>query len=479
LKWLSFVALPISADSWYVSPMTRPRHIVLIQPDVPGSDAFDRLGRSHLPPLGLLYLAAALEKAGHRVRVFDLNLPQNLDEVLAHIRSTEVDLVGLGTLATAFDRVGELAKSIRYALDPKTRFVAGGADATVRPDAYLSSGHFDAVLVGEAEHTIVELVEALPDIPRIDGIAVPGGAIVLPSKIEPDSAPFPARHLLPLKAYRGGPAYKRLRYSTGIFTHRGCPFQCAFCEKGVHDGPMRARSAASIFKEVQAIRAGSDIHDLRFVDDVLMANKKVLTELLDLVLRKNERFAWMCCGRADLMEPELLGLMARAGCYRIELGLETGDQELSDRIQKNITLDQGVQAARRAHDAGIEVVANFILGFPGETETQMRKTIDYSLKAAPDYAIYFLFQPFTGAMISRELNLEWDDQESAGRGESTEYQVPTSKVQALIDKAYRRFYFRVSYVARRLLAIKSPWLAIDLARLAVLHLLTRALPKKK
>ncbi len=440
------------------------RRIALIHPAAPAASAFDRLGRSSIPPLGLLYLAAALEQAGHSVRVFDLALPRHDRQLLAELRSFAPDLVGLGTLAPAYDQVRALAERLRTAL-PAATLIAGGADATTRTDLYQPL--FDTVFVGEAEQTLVDYcASAEPPAQRM---------IRSTARVVPDEAPFPARHLLPLKEYHGGPAYKRRRHSTSIFTHRGCPYHCAFCEKGVHDGPIRLRSAGSIFAEIGEIRRVHGIHDLRFVDDVLLCNHVVVRELCELVLRAGERFSWMCCGRVDLLDDGLLRLMHRAGCYRLELGLESGSERVLAQVDKKITVAQAIDAVRRTRRMGLEVIANFILGLPGETREEMEHTVRFSRAARPDFAIYFVFTPFAGAPISRQLGLRWGDAPSF-RAPSPHYLVPTAEVEALAERAYSRFYFRPRTIARRLWSLRSPYLAWEFARLAFTHLWRRLSP---
>jgi len=452
--------------------------VTLIHPGTPPADAFERLGRSDLPPLGILYLAAALERAGHRVHVIDLNLPQPRGELASRIASKRPDVVGLGTLSPSHDATLALARRLRSLLPARTLLVAGGADATIRTDRYTTEDLFDAVLVGEAEQTLVALLEAWPDVPAMAGV-IPRGEreAARAAPVVPDEAALPARHLVPLKRYRGGPAYKRGRHATSIFTHRGCPFHCSFCEKAVHEGPVRFRSAASILEEIRCIRRDHDIHDVRFIDDVLMANRRVFEEFLELVLSSGERFHWLTTGRVDLVDESLLRAMKRAGCYRIEFGVESGSDRLLQMVDKG--LDTGV--ARRAIEAtrraGIESIANFILGFPTETEAEMRRTIAFASELAPDYAIFFPFCPFEGAEICEQFDLAWDPAYPVFRAPSPAYEVSNERLLALVDEAYSRFYFRPRTVARRLVAIRSPWVLWDLGRMGAVHLGKRALER--
>ena len=282
--------------------------IILIHPRVPAQTTFERIGRSHLPPLGLLYIASALMRAGHQVKVLDLNLPQP-EDLASFICAHQPDLVGLGSLSPAFDGMARLAQDLRDRLPPGTPLIAGGADVTTSAARYQRLDCFDALFVGEAEYTLPSFCASWPTIPDELGI-IPRGADTRrfrrPPMVSPDHVPFPARHLLPVKNYRGGPAFKRQLHSTSIFTHRGCPYSCTFCEKGVHIGPMRFRSAESILEEVRQVKRDHGITDIRFIDDVFMVNRKVLDQFLELVLRSGEKFKWLCTARVDHMREPLL-----------------------------------------------------------------------------------------------------------------------------------------------------------------------------
>jgi len=442
--------------------------IILLHPQVPTRTTFEKLGRSHLPPLGALYIAAALSRAGHQTAVHDLNLAHDLPALLDEVVRARPQLVGIGTLAPAFSNVAALARTLRQRLPPSTLLVAGGPDATTRPGRYLELSCFDAVLVGEAERTFVDLCDARPDIPVMPGVLTSdSGHFDLPAPVVPNEAPFPARHLVPLKQYRGGPAYKRSRHSTSIFTHRGCPYNCSFCEKGVHTGPMRFRSADSIFEEVRRIRQDHGIHDIRFIDDVFMADLEILDDFLELVLRRGERFSWMCTGRVDLMEEQVLRKMRRAGCYRLEIGVESGSERVLKMINKRITTNDARQALQMVRRVGLEAIANFILGFPTETEAEIMQTIEFSLELDPDWAIFFDYYPLQGSRMARRYSLNWEADQSRYNRPDEIFNVSPQRLDELVSQAYRRFYLHPSQVARKLASLRSGWIMMELARMAL------------
>ena len=450
---------------------THPLRVALIQPAVPAGGLFERLGRSDLPPLGLLYLGAALRRAGHRVRVFDLNTVGSLSAMVSHMIHHRPHVVGIGTLAPSLPDVNDLADRLRDRLPASSRIVVGGADATARPLEYTGSGLFDAVLVGEAEQTLVDLCAAWPEVPALPGV-IPRGQHTCEraTAVEPDRVPFPDRDLLPPRRYRGGPAYKRGHHTVSVFTHRGCPYHCTFCEQAVHTGPVRYRSAESVLEEVRQVRREFGIHDIRFVDDVMMARRSVMEEFAEAILLSGERFAWMCTGRVDLVDGALLRLMRRAGCYRIEYGIESGVDRVLELVRKGFDGRQVRRALDATRQAGIESIANFILGFPTETEAEMVATVDRALQLDPDYAVFFPFCPFPGSPMARQFALGWDPDQPAFRAPSPAYCVSNRRLMQLVETAYGRFYFRPRTVLRRALAIRSGWICADLAGMGAAYL---------
>ncbi len=451
--------------------MSRGLTVVLVHPGTPPADIFERLGRSDLPPLGILYVAAALIQAGHDVEVIDLNLATSGSDVVSRIVRSSPHVVGLGTIAPSEHDTLRLARRLREVMPADSLLIAGGADATIRTDHYTGAGLFDAVLVGEAEQTLPRMLEAWPDVPAMRGV-IPAGSTEgeKADAVNPDDSPFPARQLVPLRQYRGGPAYKRDRHSTSIFTHRGCPFQCSFCEKAVHEGPVRYRSVHGVLEEIRHIRRTFGIRDIRFIDDVLMARRDWFHEFLDAILASGERFRWLTTGRVDLVDDETLRKMRAAGCYRIEYGLESGSDRVLAMVDKGVTtatIRRAVEATRRA---GIESIGNFILGFPTETEAEMLATLDLAVELDPDYAIFFPFCPYEGAEICEQFDLGWDPSMPVFRAASPAYLVTTERVLQLVDQAYTRFYFRSRGVGRRIRAMRSPWVAWDLARMGAVHL---------
>lgn len=451
----------------------KPR-IALIHPAPTGGSTFEKVGRSDLPPLGILYLAAVLIEKGYKVQAYDLGLIGDPASLVRQVARFKPDIAAFSTLADTSDVVFDMVSQVRKEIPGIGKVIAGGPDATCRPDHYLGAELFDAVFIGEAEHTLPAFLENPADSDNAVGILIKtGDESSLPAPTIPDEVPFPARHLLPLKKYRGGPAYKQQRYTTSVFSHRGCPYRCTFCEKSVHPGPVRFRSADSIFREIMGISKDFGINDVRFIDDVFTVRRDILEGFCDLVINSGQSLSWMCCGRVDLVKEDVLAKMKQAGCYRIEYGIESGADRVLAMVDKGADLRKTIEAIDMTRKAGIESIGNFILGFPTETEAEMKQTVAFSRNLDLDYAVYFLFTPFIGAPIQDQFTLQWDLKQEGARAPSDHYLVPTKRVLDLIDKAYSGFYFRPKVILKRIASIKSGWIIWDLAKMAAAKLFGR------
>jgi anaerobic magnesium-protoporphyrin IX monomethyl ester cyclase len=160
--------------------------------------------------------------------------------------------------------------------------------------------------------------------------------------------------------------------------------------------------------------------------------------------------------------------MKAAGCYRIESGVEAGSQRILDLIKKGIKKETAVEGFRKAKDAGIGVLSNFILGFPTETRAEMMETIDFAVELDPDYAAFFMFQPYPGTTIANEFDLPWDDDHRRfSRLPHPSYTLPNSEMEKVIDIAYRKFYLHPTRCWRLLNQVDHPSDIVTMSMAAV------------
>ena len=341
-----------------------------------------------IQPMGLLYLAASLRRAGHRVRIVDGEVEQLDNATIARmIASEKPDLFGItATTAQANEAFG-LAGAVK-ALCPDTFIVLGGAHAAALTEACLQEcPSLDAVAFGEGEVTIVELVERLRDrapLDGVDGVAYRDGdeIVVNPARAlvdDLDSLPFPAWDLIPMHKYVASTWFpNKVKQYTNIFTSRGCPYGCTFCgAKTTWTRKFRARSPENVVAEVQEVLDRFHIPNFFISDDLFTLNRKRVMAICELLLQRKLNVTWTCLSRVNTVDPEMLALMKKAGCYLISYGLESGSQRVLDQLDKGTTIEHGIKAVEMTKAAGIKVFGSFMIGSPGETAETVDETIRY------------------------------------------------------------------------------------------------------
>jgi radical SAM superfamily enzyme YgiQ (UPF0313 family) len=365
--------------------------------------------RFRFPPLGAAYVAAAVREAGHDVRLLDCTfLPR--EQALRMALAANADVVGISCMATMLDDCLWFAERLRGRC---RLLVAGGPLATCEPDAFLA--HFDAVVRGEGEATMVELLaahEAGAELGAVPGVVTPGGAgattpgaaLAPPRPFAPDldRLPFPARDLLPNAAYiRHG----RRRYGSSVTTvmsTRGCPFACEFCSNVVFGESYRVRSPQSVVDEVeQALALGYD--RISFADDVFTLERDRVVAICAEIRRRGLRFPWECLGRVDSLDDPLARAMRRAGCTRVYFGIESGNDDVLRLMNKRITAAQARDAVWAAHRAGLEVGAFFILFYPGETDDTVLETLRFAGSLPLDYLGLSMPYPLPGTALHERV----------------------------------------------------------------------------
>lgn len=325
-------------------------------------------------PLGLLYLGAVLRENGVSVEIVDMNFHRGLDELCHH----KADVYGL---YCSSGLVGSVLKTNDFlkATFPDAVRLVGGPHATCMPEQM--ARHFDRVIVGEGERAILEALRTDKKIfscPPIEDL---------------DTVPFPARDLVPIKNY-----HRRVGdlKSTGMITARGCPHQCSFCSK-VWGHAVRFRSAENIIAEATEIKNRYGIHALSIRDDTFTLNRNRLFKILSGFEQLG--FTWRCLTRVDQVDEEVLMRMKQAGCIQIVYGIESGSQEILDKLGKGTTVEQNAKAIRLTKKVGIRAKAAIIVGSPGETWKTVQETIRFIEDVRPEEGILCIFTPYPGSPV--------------------------------------------------------------------------------
>ncbi|RJO60635.1 radical SAM protein [candidate division WS5 bacterium] len=428
--------------------------------------------RGIYPSLGIMYVAAYAERyTDHTVEILDANA-EGIDHksLKQAIENRKPDIVGIQSITYTFIDAIETARTVK-SISQDIPVVMGGIHATIYPDATIRFPEVDYVIAGEGEISFTQLLNSLNDKARLS--EVPGllykdkGTVCrgMPSKIVEnlDSLPFPARHLTPYKTYYS-PLASRAPLTTMI-SSKGCPNQCTFCDRPLLSNRFRARSPKNIVDEMEAATK-LGIYEFSLYDDTFTTSRKRAIEVCEEILRRGMKIGWDIRARVNTVDQELLNLLKKAGCERIYFGVESGDPDILKKIKKNIKLEDVRKAFRMTTDAGIKALGYFMIGLPTETREQINRTIDFALSLPASYCVFEIFIPFPATEIYHEgLSrgiFKTDYWAEFAANPTREFKVrycedilKKEELQELCAKAYKQFYFRPSYLVRRLLAIKS------------------------
>ena len=417
------------------------------------------------PPLDLLYVAAILERDGHRVRVVDAEAAGlSPEHVLAQLGSPPPAVVGLATSSATIQLDLQLVDRIKQAAPGALTFITGSQGSKV-PDMAMHGSRVDAVVRGEPEHTVAEMVRELAagrDPLAVAGLTVRRGAEVVNNPDRPllkgpelDALPFPARHLVPSAPYRiptmAGPIQT-------IASSRGCPINCTYCGYVVAQGiPWRGRSAASVFAEMRELSDKHRVRNIVFRDPLFAGSRERTLELCGLIEAARLPLKWQCETAIKTLDEEVLAAMARAGCVSVSFGVESGNDELQKKYSRGKikTWEHAKVVVDACRKHGMATRGFFMIGFPEETPEQARQTMDLAVFLDPDSVQFTAVTPYPDTKLYKESR--------AGREEDFDYSkfsgtTPVGVAQAMTDTqvsdairtAYRRFYMRPRRLLREL-----------------------------
>jgi anaerobic magnesium-protoporphyrin IX monomethyl ester cyclase len=421
--------------------------ILLVNP--PSAGIYQRLGFV-FPPLGLAYVAAALQRRGHRVEIWDNEIAPEPPAPLE-----QYALVGISSDTSKAPRAYALARRAREA---GAVVVMGGPHPTFLPDEALAQGA-DFVVLGEGEEIFPELVERLlaggagrsagaaeiGDLPGVHHRGRSSPPPVPPPPRDLDRLPFPARELLEMHRYRR--LELRARKITPLVSSRGCPFVCDFCSSAAFSTPSwRPRSPESVLEELELLVRRFSFGAVAFTDDAFMISPSRVAAIAEGILRRGLDVLWWSFARVDtvLAHPELLPLMHRSGARTVFLGIESGSQEELDELGKGTQVHQAREAVELLRRHGIDTIASFILGAPGETRESLERTIRLARRLRPAAAQFSLLTPYPGTDLYRRLHdriwqHDWSAFDCLHPTFHLDHLTPRQLRRGLA-RAYRRFY---------------------------------------
>lgn len=436
------------------------------------SDYFDKSGGAY-PPIGLMYLAACLQRDGrHTVRIVDANLNGHdyaaLRDIVAKARP---DVVGITALTFNMPTILQMTADIK-AVDPRIRVVLGGPHVSIFPEESLAFPTVDYIVLGEGEEVFEHLLDVLEAGGDPEGMEAVGfkrnGEPVLNRTFHAiedlDRLPTPAVDLVEIRRYFS--VLSRGRQTMVMMSSRGCPFQCIYCDRPHLGRRFRARSAGNVVDEMELHVRQHGINDIKFFDDTFTVDRNRVVAICEEIRRRNLAVTWAARARVNTVDYDLLKLMRDSGLRSLSFGIESGNQRILDILQKGITIEQVVSAVGHCRKLGIEVLGDFILGNPGEKREEALETLSLARALCLDYAQFTIMTPYPStklyAMGLEKGIIKKDYWREFARNPSKDFVTPVweefytkAELVALLRKAYRLFYFRPSYILGRVARLGS------------------------
>jgi radical SAM superfamily enzyme YgiQ (UPF0313 family) len=398
---------------------------------------------------------AAVLRDDHDVSVRDYAVENISDsDFLDSVAGEKPDILIAATSTQTIDSDLEYFKQIKSRND--VTIAVFGVHATVFAENILKKNPVDFVIRNEPELTARELVSALTEgrnnLETIQGITFRvNNTSVKTTKPRPfienlDALPFPAWELVDISPYKLPGSGRNYII---INTLRGCPFRCSFCTTQVYYGQKaRVRSPQSLLSEIQTSVDRFGIKDIFFWGDTFTLNKKQIFGLCRGIFEQKLDIRWVANSRVDTVDEETLNLMKEAGCWLLSCGIESGDDSILERCNKNITVETIEKSVVQIKNSGLKIAGHFILGLPGETEESARRTIRLAQRLKLDFYAFYSAAPYPGSSLYEEASSKgWVGENDWAEFNQSEFamDLPTISRKKLIKlkrRAYSSVYLR-------------------------------------
>jgi len=408
------------------------------------------------PPLGTLYAAALLRQRGFSVALFDSMLEdpeKGFPEAFARTRPKLVAIYedNFNFLSKmCLSRMRQIAFGmIDTARAGGSKVVVNGSDSSDHSGEYLQRGA-DYVLLGEAEWTLLELVQSVigesgRPVEEICGLCYFDRKSNSPTRTSPrplmrnlDLLPTPSRELVDIERYRG--VWKKAHgfFSLNLVASRGCPYRCNWCAKPIYGDSFHVRAPENVADEMLELRERFGADHLWFADDLFGASDRWVHALAEHVERRNAAVPFKMQSRVDLMKESIAAVLRRAGCAEVWMGVESGSQQILDAMEKGTQVAQIPHARENLRKNGIRACFFLQFGYPGETLRDIQKTIQLVRETRPDDIGVSVSYPLPGTKFYERVR--------AGLGEKTNWE-DSEDLSMMFRGAYRTEFYRALHDA--------------------------------
>lgn len=417
-------------------------------------------------PLWLAYATGILEQVGHKVRLVDaIAWKWDLNRVAEDAKKFKPDVIVVETNFSSMKRDLETLRELKETTEALAIMV--GPPMSQYPDKALNGGA-DVVIRWEYDFALKDLVGTLEnsgDYSTVLGISYKdkGGKIIhnpnrpLSESQDLDETPFVTevykRHLNVRDYFLNHALYPMVQ----IFTGRGCPYQCTFCSwpQTFMGRKYRFRSVENVADEFEyVVNELPEVKEIFIEDDTFTINKKRVRDFAQELINRRIEISWGCQARADL-DYETMKLMKKAGCRLLDIGYESGSDEILKNIKKGITTEQLRKFTKDAKKVGLKILADFVIGFTGETKETAEQTIKFIKEIKPDILQVAVATPIPGTefydwckangyLLTEDLE-ESLDENGYQRCIVSYPWLTNEEIEYYVDKALKEYYFSLTY----------------------------------
>ncbi len=442
-------------------------------------------------PISMLYARSIAERAGWQVRLLDLHV-EALDRhgIFAEVDGWKPDVVLMDSMTPTLQLAVDVASDVR-ASRPETRIWGIGQHASEQSEDLLFAGSpFDGVLLGEYEVSIKRLLDNGAT-RLVDGSAAlsdDGERVIVQGTrgqvSDLDSLPPLDPRGLRLDAYgmrsTHVPRFGQVRWGY-LLTSRGCPFLCTFCSPTLRQSygrGFRGQSAEKVVDDMERLHLDHGVDAIYMIDDIFSLDHERVAAICEEMIRREVEVDWVIQTRPDMINPEMVALLARARCRAVKMGVESGVDRILKLVKKGVRRDRILEAARDIRAGGLFLTAYYMLGHPTETLEEMEETVRFAHKVAADMIQVAFHTPYPGSQSYRDYREEVQDLSELNHYE-THHVNPSLVDGETLERFQRQFYLRYylsgpqlwSYLRRRALYRATDPIEWQLAIRAMRYLL--------
>ena len=418
-------------------------------------------------PIFLGYSAAQLKAAGHQVAYIDSVIQDlNLNQTLVAAKHENPDVVFMETTTPSIEADYEDLTALKNATGAV--IIVGGPHASYFHKTVLQEcPAIDIVIRHEFDTKIAGVASNLDNLETVGGITYRQGLAILDNgdgdmAKDLDAIPFPDRDVIPWHWYLE--AWFSRRPFMNMMTSRGCPYYCTFClwPQIMYGHKQRFRSLDNVMAEIDFLIDRYGLREINVDDSTFTTNKRRVIEFCQRLRQRKTKIIWTCNGRVDNLDDEVLAEMKASGCKMIRLGVESGSQDVLDKIRKGLTLRQIEDGFRRVKKHGIQALGGFMFGFPFDSRKTVEETIGFAKKISPDQVQFSINMCYPGtslyayAVANNLLLVKSFKEFDMTHGPVVRTQdMEREELQHILARAYREFYFRPEFVLQTLFHLKD------------------------